>query len=110
MISIPSPHELSATKGQYPIDHEHAVSLLVENLRSHIFQTACDGRELLFRRFEMLGAARSNDLRVRYFSKEHAKGTHIPESAMTTDPWDVIRSIKRHMLHPNHQRMEERRT
>jgi hypothetical protein len=40
------------------------VPLLVEHFRSHISQTACDGCELLFRGFEVLGAARSNDLDI----------------------------------------------
>ena len=66
--------------------------LLVEHLRSYISQTACDRRELLFRGLKVLGAARSNDLRVRHFSREHVKATHMPKSAMTmSDDGSLVR-------------------
>jgi len=51
-----------------------AMPLLVEHIWSDISQTACDGRELLLRGFEVLGAARSNDLRVRHSPESTSRG------------------------------------
>ena len=47
---------------------------------------------------EVLGAARSNDLRVRQFSGEHIKGTHIPKSAMTTSDERYILDVEKDVL------------
>src|SRR5487761_276561 len=80
---------------------------LVQHLWRYITQTACDGRELLLRRIEVFSAATWHDMRVRQFSRDHVRGTHMPKSAMTmSDDASLVRKrmfsglSKCHTLHP----------
>jgi len=81
---------------QCPIDQRPtgpAVPFLVQ----HLF-------ELLLRGIEGLGAARSHDMRVRHFSREQVKETHVPMT-MSDDGCLVRRRTfsgpsKRHTLNP----------
>jgi len=64
----------------------------------------------------VLGAARSNDIVLDISPESALRGSHAKVGDHDVRRWIlgaekyVLRSIKRHALHPNHRRTEQRRT